>query len=150
MASRSGAAAEPLIAPLSLVIQWQLDAQRLFVSALVAKHFPGSKLSGSRGDFRLLQRILDAKLIPRTNTWELQALGVVFGDALIASARDLAWWEVTDEYGTDPTIRFRTTSVQLNVLTALAKRVERGEIIEVEALAERMVRFIETEALKYR
>lgn len=150
MATTSAKAADPVFEPLPETTKRQLVKQRLFVSSLVTECFPGEKLSGIKSDLQLLQRILDAKLIPKANTWELQALGVVFGDSLVASIPGLAWWQVTDEFGTDPTVRYRETSVQINALTTLSKRVERSETIEVEQLAEYFSKFIETEAHKYK
>lgn len=150
MATTSAKAADPVFELLPQATKRQLAKQRLFVSSLVAERFPGEKLSGLKSDFQLLQRILDAKLIPKASTWELQAIGVVFGDSLVASIPGLAWWQVTDEYGTDPTVRYRETSVQINALTTLSKRVERSETIEVEQLAEYFSKFIETEAHKFK
>jgi hypothetical protein len=41
---------------------------------------------------------------------------------------------VTDEYGTDPTLRYKNSSIQINALTMISKRVERGEEVNVAAL----------------
>jgi hypothetical protein len=41
---------------------------------------------------------------------------------------------VTDEYGTDPTLRFKNTTVQINALTMISKRVERDERVDVSEL----------------
>jgi hypothetical protein len=41
---------------------------------------------------------------------------------------------ITDEYGTDPTLRFKNTSVNFNALTMISKRVERDEPLEVSEL----------------
>jgi hypothetical protein len=41
---------------------------------------------------------------------------------------------VTDEFGTDPTLRFKETPVQINALTMISKRVERGETVSVHRL----------------
>ena len=38
---------------------------------------------------------------------------------------------VTDEYGTDPTLRFKDSTIQINVLTMISKRVEKGEPVNV-------------------
>jgi hypothetical protein len=38
---------------------------------------------------------------------------------------------VTDEYGTDPTLRFKETTVQINALTMISKRVERDEAVNI-------------------
>jgi hypothetical protein len=41
---------------------------------------------------------------------------------------------VTDEYGTDPTLRFKETTLQINALTIISKRVERDEPVSVQGL----------------
>ena len=60
-------------------------------------------------------------------------LGVVFGDVL-ASELPLRWVMVTDEYGTAPTLRFKQTTVQVNALTTISKRIERDEPVNLSLL----------------
>jgi hypothetical protein len=55
---------------------------------------------------------------------------VVFGD-ILASEFPLRWVIITDEYGRDPTLRFKNTSVNINALTMISKRVERDERVDV-------------------
>jgi hypothetical protein len=38
---------------------------------------------------------------------------------------------ITDEYSTDPTLRFKNTTMNINALTMISKRVERGERVDV-------------------
>jgi len=38
---------------------------------------------------------------------------------------------ITDEYGTDPTLRFKDTSINVNALTMISKRIERDEPVDV-------------------
>jgi hypothetical protein len=38
---------------------------------------------------------------------------------------------VTDEFGTDPTLRFKKTTIQVNALTMISKRVERDEKVDL-------------------
>jgi hypothetical protein len=123
-----------------------MDRQRSHIAELVRMHFGGATLTRSRADLALLQQVVDAALIPRDQTWALQALGVVFGDALAAMQEGLAWCEVTDEFGTDPTLRFRATSVQVNALTTISKRVERSAAVDVSQLAEQILTFLRTRA----
>lgn len=113
----------------------QMDRQRAHVAVLLQKHRPGHRLQRSPADFRELQSLIDAHVVQNTDTWGLQALGVVFGDALQAANAPLAWCEVTDEFGTDPTLRVGLTSYQVNAMTMISKRVERGEAVDVLALA---------------
>jgi len=137
-----GGPVSPAFTPLPPTLVSHMDRQRTFVAQLVARHFPGDGISRTRSDFALLQRILDAKLISREKTWELQALGVVFGDALAATVEGLAWWQVTDEYGTDPTLRFRDTTIQVNALTMLSKRIEDGKGVDVADLARSVTAYL--------
>ncbi|MBN3817225.1 DUF3806 domain-containing protein [Paraburkholderia sp. Se-20369] len=45
---------------------------------------------------------------------------------MAAAIPALAWRKVTDQGGTDPALRYKTTSLQINVLTQLSKRIEDG------------------------
>lgn len=134
-------AGRPRFAPLDAALRARLQEQRQFVERLVARHFPGERLTRSRADIALLQRVVDARVVPRTDGWGLQALGVAYGDALAAVVPGLAWVRVVDAYGTDPTLRLRGTSVQVNALTMISKRVEQGEPVDLEAIARDVARF---------
>jgi len=57
----------------------------------------------------------------------------VFGDVL-ASELPLRWVMTSDEVGTDPTLRFKNTRMNINALTMISKRVERDEKVDLEAL----------------
>ena len=41
---------------------------------------------------------------------------------------------VTDEYRTDPTLRFKETALQINALSLISKRVERDEAVNLSEL----------------
>jgi len=69
----------------------------------------------------------------KAQTHESQCLGVAFGDVL-ASELPLRWVMVTDEYGTDPTLRFKETALQINALSMISKRVERDEAVNLSEL----------------
>lgn len=45
---------------------------------------------------------------------------------------------ITGEYGTDPTLRFKNTSININVVTMISKRVEAGEPVDVFSLFQQM------------
>jgi len=55
---------------------------------------------------------------------------------VLVSELPLRWVMVTDEFGTDPTLRFKQTAVQVNALTMISKRVERDEKVDVFKLLE--------------
>lgn len=132
-------------APLSPAFLASMNKQREFVADLAARKL-GGKLTATAADYTLLQRIVDMRLLRRDQSWELQALGVCYGDALLRDAPGLKWTQVTDEYGTDPTLRFKDSSVQINALTSISKRVESGSPVDVADMAEQAKRFLANEA----
>ena len=75
--------------------------------------------------------MIDNKVFPQDHTFQLQALGVAFGDILCEEG-PFRWVIITDEYGCDPTLRWRMTSVHVNALTMISKRIERNEHANIE------------------
>jgi hypothetical protein len=110
----------------------RLEQQRAVVAA-AAKRSGTASLTGTKSDLPVLQRLIDDKVFEKSQTYELQCLGVAFGDVL-TSELPLRWMMVTDEYGTDPTLRFKKTTVQINALTMISKRLERDEHVDVSEL----------------
>jgi len=127
------AAPEPKFTELSLQDKARLDQQRVLVAAAAKQRYGISALSRTKKDLPILQRLIDDKVFKKSQTYEWQSLGVVFGDVL-ASELPLRWVMITDEYGTDPTLRFKNTSININALTMLSKRVERDESVDVFSL----------------
>ena len=41
---------------------------------------------------------------------------------------------VTDEFGTDPTLQFKKTKLNVNALTMISKRIERDESVNLSKL----------------
>jgi hypothetical protein len=111
----------------------RLEQQRAVVAAAAKQRYGTPVLAGTVADLPVLQRLIDDKAFSKTQTYELQSLGVAFGDAL-ASELPLRWVTVTDEYGTDPTLRFKDTTVQINALTMISKRIEKDEGVNLSEL----------------
>lgn len=111
----------------------RLNKQRAVVAEEAKRRYETPSLTKTKADLAVLQRLLDDHAFTKAQTYELQCLGVVFGDAL-ASELPLRWVMVTDEWGTDPTLRFKDTTIQLNALTMIAKRVEDGVALDVSDL----------------
>lgn len=82
----------------------------------------------------MIRAFLDADVVRADQTWELQCLGIVLGDALVQHVDGAEWVMVDDEYGRDPAVRVRGTTVLLFPLTLISKRVEAGEPVDVFAL----------------
>jgi hypothetical protein len=123
---------EPRFAELSRDDKARLDRQRSIVAAAAKRHGAGT-LVGTNADLPVLQKLIDDRVFNKSQTYELQSLGVAFGDVL-ANQLPLRWVMVTDEFGTDPTLRFKKTTVQINALTMISKRIERDEHPDLEQL----------------
>jgi hypothetical protein len=111
----------------------RLERQRAIVSAVAKQRYGTPALTRTKRDLPVLQKFIDDGVFSKSQTYELQCLGVAFGDVL-ASELPLRWVMVTDEYGTDPTLRFKDTTLQVNALTMISKRVERDEAVNVSEL----------------
>jgi len=135
--------------PIPADVAKEMDRQRAVIAGLVSKHFPGQHLARSKQDFAILQAIVDKQLLTKQQTWEQQALGVCFGDALTDHIPGLSWALVTDEYGTDPTLRFKDTTTQFNALTMISKRVEDGREVDLAHIAQWLVDFIHKESPEF-
>lgn len=112
----------------------RVEAQRKWVR----EHYPPEseeKYQTLDGKLVLLDAILRNKWIEPNETVKLQCLGITFGDAL-AQKLDLKWIAVEDEYGRDPALIVKGTSIITFPLTAISKRIENGEEVEVFKLFE--------------
>jgi Domain of unknown function (DUF3806) len=108
----------------------RLDAQR----AWVLDHYENRKAADSvEGKLRLLHTILENKWIEPHETWKLQSLGVILGDAF-AQEFNLAWKMVSDNHGRDPALIVPDTTIKLFPLTMISKRVEDGRDVDVVEL----------------
>ena len=126
-------AQQPKFSELSATDSQRLDKQRSLIAAVVKQRFGGAGLTRTTKDLPILQRLIDERVFSESQTYELQGLGVVFGDVL-ASELPLRWEMITDEYGTDATLRFKDTSININAPTMISKRVEKGLPVNLSEL----------------
>jgi uncharacterized protein DUF3806 len=110
-----------------------LEKQRAVIATAVKRRYGTAFLTRTKKDLPVLQRLIDDKAFTKTQTYELQSVGVAFGD-VVASELPLRWVMVADEYGTDPTLRYKETTIQVNALTMISKRVERGQNVNLSDL----------------
>jgi hypothetical protein len=115
----------------------RLDAQRVVVRTEIRARY-GEGLRNDKRGFSQLQRLLDDKVFAANQTYELQCIGICWGDILCEMA-PFQWMMITDEYGHDPTLQWRETSITIHALTMISKRVEDGEEVDVEWLAEKVI-----------
>ena len=99
----------------------------------VKGHFterPDEKYRTIDGKLRVIAANLEQHWIAPSETWKLQSLGIAFGDAL-AQKLMLEWVTVDDEYGRVPALNWPGTSILSFPLTAISKRIERGDEVDV-------------------
>lgn len=142
------AMAEQTVSDLTAEESRRLDEQR----AIVTRHLADASVENYKtpaGKLGTLRALLQAKMFRADQTRELRAMGVVLGDVFVQDMQ-FHWVMVQDEYGRDPAIKYKDTSVMLFPLTMISKRVEAGEEVDVFALynglAERAASIIESEA----
>jgi len=123
---------EPRFAELSRNDGARLDRQRGIVAA-AAKRYGMGNLTKTKKDLSILQKLIDLRVFKKSQTYELQSLGVAFGDVM-SSELSLRWVMVTDEYGTDPTLRFKKTALQINALTMISRRIEADQPVDLSEL----------------
>jgi hypothetical protein len=128
--SNRKATPEPKFTDLSREDSARLEHQRTVVAAEVKRRYGTRTLTRTKQDLPVLQDLIDEGVFNKSQTYELQSLGVAFGDVL-ASELPLRWVMVVDEFGTDPTLRFKQTTVQINALTMISKRIEKGEPVNL-------------------
>lgn len=112
----------------------RLEAQRKWVR----EHYPPeseNRYQTLEGKLALLDTILKNKWIEPHETLKLQCLGIAFGDALVQKLK-LKWIAVEDINGRDPALVVEGTSIITFPLTAISKRIENGEDVDVYQLFE--------------
>jgi hypothetical protein len=82
------------------------------------------------GKLGLLRALLERRVFQPTQTYELQCMGIVLGDALVQHC-GVEWRAVEDQYGRDPCVQVPGSTVVLFPLTMISKRVEKGEAVDV-------------------
>jgi hypothetical protein len=129
----AGGPPQPKFSKLSGDDAARLERQRGIVAAAAKKRYGTPSLTKTKADIPILQRLVDDKVFAKNQTYELQCLGVALGD-IMATELPLRWVMATDDYGTDPTLRFKDSTIQVNALTMISKRMERDEAVDIADL----------------
>jgi len=134
---------EQIITTLTEDDQNHLAGQRAVVEMYLANEDSKQKYQKAGGKLGTIRALLQAGTFKPEQTYELQCLGVVLGDAFV---QELGWeWIIVeeDEYGRNPAVRVPDTTIILYPLTMISKRVERGEEVDVFDLFNRIVEMVE-------
>jgi hypothetical protein len=108
----------------------RLDQQREWVWGSVSAAYPLDR-NDPHVALSVIHALLDDGIRP-DETGKLQALGVVFGDVL-SSQLQVPWVVVDDVDGRDPALHLGGSDLAFP-LTMISKRVEAGELVDVEKL----------------
>jgi hypothetical protein len=88
------------------------------------------KYQTAAGKLGTIRAVLEGGVFRTDQTFELQGLGIILGDA-IAAEMGFAWKMVEDQLATSPCLVSEGTSIVLYPQTMISKRVERGETVDV-------------------
>lgn len=111
-----------------------LIARQLMHAEALVREITGAELSGRLADLPLIQRVLDSGVVEPEATCSLQALGMAFGKVFVDNVPDDDFWMVEDEYGRDPALRYKDTTLLVFPQTMISKRIEDGEGVDVSQL----------------
>ena len=124
------AADDQKITPLGPADRNRLAAQRAVVERFLGDEASKRNYATAPGKLGLLRALLEQRVFKPSQTYELQCMGIVLGDAF-AQELKMEWIMVQDAYGRDPALRVPDTSIIIFPLTMISKRVERGEAVDV-------------------
>lgn len=123
-------AGDQKISSLAAGHEQRLEQQRQVVTKYLSPDDLKTKYPTAGGKLGTLRALLAANVFTAAQTYELQSLGVVFGDVFVTDM-GFHWVMVEDQHGKDPAIRYKETSILLFPLTVISKRVEKGEEVDV-------------------
>ena len=118
------------IRPLTDADKKRLRDQRAVVEKFLGDEDSRQKYQTAAGKLGTIRAILQSNIFKPSQTYELQCLGIVLGDAFVQELK-MEWVMVEDDHGRDPAVRLPGTSIILFPLTMISKRVERGEKVDV-------------------
>ena len=121
---------EQKVTALNEADQKHLNEQRAVVERYLGNEDSKQKYKTAAGKLGTIRAIFQGDVFRPDQTYELQCLGIVLGDALMQEI-GLEWIMVEDEYGRDPAVRMPKTTIILYPMTMISKRIERGEAVDV-------------------
>ena len=118
---------------LSLGQRYALSTQRREMEDLIARRLGILRLKGDASDLKILQSLIERKVMQSADVRQWQGMGIVFGDILAKEFR-LHWVSYEDDRGTSKALRWRKTGNYVFPVTIFSKRVQFTEKIDVNAI----------------
>jgi hypothetical protein len=125
--------AESVVQPLAAGDRRKLERQRGIVDVLARRRVGTPRRGGAIGDLRLLQSLVDDRVLSTDQSYELQALGVVLGDVM-AEQLDLSWVVVDDQYGRTRALQYGSHEDVFFPVTMISRRYEKNIPVDVDEL----------------
>jgi|GEM_PF-1920973 len=128
--------------PLTTQESFKLDEQRTLVEEVLRTKYDTYALPKLKADLPVLQRIVDYHVFSPEQEYEWASVGVAFGD-IVANELGLAWIIQCDEFGVEPALNLKDTSITLFPRSMLLKRIEQGETPDLQYLLNKLVESVE-------
>ena len=123
--------------PLTPLDQRYMDERRQEVNSLAQMSLGRSFGHGRESDLRLIQNILDRKLLKPDDTAQLQALGIILGEHL-RRENGLRWVIFSDAKGRSRALEVPAKDDFLFPVTQISSRVRVGADVDVKAIFQRL------------
>lgn len=122
--------------------EWRdiIEAQLQWVDRWIVPDLEGI-YKGPNGRIKLLQLLIDSKLISKSETVKLRCLGTYFGQAIV-EITGWPWKVVEDKDGIDLAIHVPDREDWLFPITMISKRIENDEHVDVRELFDSVVPLI--------
>jgi Domain of unknown function (DUF3806) len=121
---------EQKIMALTEADEQHLRDQRAVVEKYLGNEDSKQKYKTAAGKLGTIRAVLQAGAFKPEQTYELQCLGIVLGDAFVQEL-GMEWIMVEDEHGRDSAVKMPNSSIILFPMTMISKRIERGEQVDV-------------------
>ncbi len=127
--------------PLTPLDQRYMDERRQELNSLAQLSLGRSFGHGRSSDLRLIQTILDRKLVDADDTAKLQAMGVVIGEHL-RRENGLRWVVYSDRKGRSRALEVPGKDEFIFPVTQISSRVRVGANVEVDEIYNKLEREI--------
>src|SRR5215467_15261872 len=121
----------------------RLAQQRAAMEKYLGDEHSKQNYKTAAGKLGLLRALIENRVFKPSQTYELQSMGIVLGDAFVQEL-GMEWVIVQDAYGRDPAVRLPRTSIIIFPLTMISKRIEKGEQVDVFDLFNGVANEVET------
>ena len=109
----------------------------------------GLRIQGTPADLATLQRLLDLNIVSAGDDLELQAMGIILGNVLVAEYA-VKWVSYEDQLGRSRALQIGSTSEMVFPVTMISRRVRAGAKADVAALYDKAANTIARELARPR